>query len=111
MARPVSEMAATSVPLATAIVVLAADRRNPVSVSDPHVMPGAAAVPEAAFICPVMDACPSRGRELVSSEATSVKFAFIELDEIVLPEENEFVTVIVPEPLRGIIFSPLRHVL
>lgn len=64
-------------------------------------MLGAAAVPFAALNCPVMEAWPSRGNELVISDAMSVKLAFTELDSIVVPAENEFGTVIVPEPLRA----------
>src|SRR5210317_1574023 len=79
----------------------------PVSVSVEKIRPGAAAVPAVILSWPVMAAWPSRGRLFVTSDAKSVKLAFISEDEIVVPLENELDTDIVPDPLRGICHSLL----
>ena len=74
-------------------------------VSELKEIPGADAEPDAALSCPVIDDCPSLGRDPVISAATSVKLALTAEDEIVVPLENELTTVIEPEPLRGKLVS------
>ena len=77
------------------------------SVSLPNVIDGDEAEPVAAFIGPVIAAWPSRGREFVISEATSVKFALTDELVALVPELKEFGTLMEPEPLRGIFRSPI----
>jgi hypothetical protein len=71
------------------------------------VMPGAATVPEADFICPVIAASPFLGKEPVTSEAKSVKLALTCEEEMVAPALNELDTVIVPLPFLGIARTPI----
>jgi hypothetical protein len=58
-------------------------------------------VPEADFICPVIAASPFLGKEPVTSEAKSVKLALTCEEEMVAPAEKLLLTVMVPDPLRG----------
>jgi hypothetical protein len=62
-------------------------------------------VPALSLRTPVIAAWPSRGSELVTSEAKSEKFAFISDDDMVVLAVNELTTLIVPDPFLAMAVS------